>query len=164
MDTVMPRRAARPRGSTTSRDDQGRKECCTCRDWLPEAQFSRNKTALDGLFSQCRNCKRITQTAWAYSLTTKDIERLLDEQNHRCAICLDSFGGLDSRPYFIDHDHTCCDYHRTDNGAPVSKSCGKCVRGLLCRACNTGVSAFKDSPDVLRAATAYVEQLRAHAE
>ena len=31
----------------------------------------------------------------------------------------------------IDHDHRCC---------PGSESCGKCIRGILCSSCNTGLA------------------------
>jgi hypothetical protein len=50
----------------------------------------------------------------------------------------------------IDHDHDCCNQR---NG-----SCGRCVRGMLCQNCNTGVARFKDNPDLLRAAADYLER------
>lgn len=43
----------------------------------------------------------------------------------QCDVCEDSMNG--DKP-FIDHNHNCC---------PGDKSCGTCVRGLLCRGCNT---------------------------
>ncbi|MFF4543620.1 endonuclease VII domain-containing protein [Streptomyces sp. NPDC001406] len=48
----------------------------------------------------------------------------------------------------VDHDHSCC----PDKG----RSCGKCVRGLLCANCNKGLGAFRDDPERLMAAVAYL--------
>ncbi len=47
----------------------------------------------------------------------------------------------------IDHDHACC---------PGSYSCGSCVRGLLCWACNVALGIVKDDPDVLKGLLAYL--------
>jgi hypothetical protein len=41
--------------------------------------------------------------------------------------------------YTIDHDHRCC-----PNGQP---SCGNCIRGVVCRACNHML--ITDHPDVM---------------
>jgi Recombination endonuclease VII len=50
-------------------------------------------------------------------------------QNGLCAICshLSHHHGTLQRLQ-VDHDHTCCDVK--------TKSCGKCLRGLLCADCN----------------------------
>jgi hypothetical protein len=45
----------------------------------------------------------------------------------------------------VDHDHACC---------PGPKSCGKCVRFLLCDKCNVGLGSFSDDP--LRMAKAII--------
>jgi hypothetical protein len=47
----------------------------------------------------------------------------------------------------VDHDHACC---------PGAKSCGKCVRSLLCASCNKGIAMFADEPQRLDAAAAYL--------
>lgn len=47
----------------------------------------------------------------------------------------------------IDHDHSCC---------PEGKSCGVCVRGLICNTCNTGLGMFKDNVDFLQGAIDYL--------
>jgi hypothetical protein len=48
----------------------------------------------------------------------------------------------------IDHDHNCCSGYR---------SCGKCVRGILCNQCNTALGLLKDSKDTLRNLIEYLE-------
>ena len=80
-----------------------------------------------------------------YHLTKEQYAELLKAQDYRCAICLRPFG--DECP-FIDHDHDCC---------AGQGSCGKCVRGLLCRFCNTGLGHFGDAANTLRAAADYLE-------
>lgn len=52
----------------------------------------------------------------------------------------------------VDHDHQCC---------PGQRSCGKCVRGFLCRPCNVGIGMFGDDPARLIAAAEYIERHRA---
>jgi len=51
-------------------------------------------------------------------------EAKLAEQGNCCATCDKPMG---ERRFAVDHDHTCC---------PGRKSCGKCVRGLVCDKCN----------------------------
>jgi hypothetical protein len=74
---------------------------------------------------------------------------LLERQGGRCAICRTETPDAAGRSWHIDHDHTCC-------SGPYS--CGKCVRGLLCGACNQGVGYFRDNPELLKAAIAYLER------
>jgi Recombination endonuclease VII len=66
---------------------------------------------------------------WRYGLTQQDFDRLLAEQGHACAMCHTAF--TDGQPTFIDHDHACCPDEK--------RSCGRCVRGLLCLSCNTAL-------------------------
>jgi hypothetical protein len=49
----------------------------------------------------------------------------------------------------VDHDHDCC---------PAEKlSCGKCIRGLLCRNCNAAAGQLHDSPKAARSLAAYLD-------
>lgn len=48
---------------------------------------------------------------------------------------------VEPRKVHVDHDHSCC---------RGSRSCGTCIRGLACEACNTGVGMFGDDPDRMR--------------
>lgn len=40
----------------------------------------------------------------------------------------------------VDHNHSCC---------PGRKSCGKCVRGILCRRCNRVLGLLNENPLLL---------------
>lgn len=88
---------------------------------------------------------------WRHNVTPERYEELQKAQDRKCAIC----GAMESRgrsfEFHIDHDHSCC---------PGKRSCGKCVRGLLCSPCNTGIGLLNDSPDQLMAAAAYLLQQR----
>lgn len=83
---------------------------------------------------------------YMFGLTPDDYAHLLDEQGGVCAICKGQ--ELVNSRFSIDHDHTCC---------PGRKSCGQCIRGLLCRQCNAGIGNLKDDPEILRAALTYLE-------
>jgi hypothetical protein len=48
----------------------------------------------------------------------------------------------------IDHDHACC---------PGHKSCGACVRGILCHACNKALGLLYDDPERIAGLLAYLE-------
>lgn len=76
-----------------------------------------------------------------YSLTDEQIISML--HNAECAICarVDNLN--------IDHDHSCC---------PGEQSCGKCVRGILCRSCNTALGYAKDSIETLGGMIAYLKK------
>ena len=50
---------------------------------------------------------------------------------------------------FVDHDHSCCSGDR---------SCGECVRGVLCRNCNLGLGFLQDNIDVMELAIKYLKK------
>ncbi len=80
------------------------------------------------------------------------IERLMAEQDGKCAIC----GKAETATWAhlsVDHDHTCCP--GKVNGKVV-KTCGRCIRGLLCNRCNIIVGAIEDPK--YQAALDYIER------
>lgn len=118
------------------------KTCKRCGVEKTLEDFAVKSASKDGRQSWCRACNTITRTEWArankektqqhtryhrYRLREEDYLALIEKQNGLCAICEEPFEGT---PH-VDHDHSCCPY-----GGPT---CGKCVRGLLCRRCNTFV-------------------------
>jgi hypothetical protein len=60
-------------------------------------------------------------------------------------------GCHESENLHIDHDHACC---------PGNKSCGQCVRGVLCQGCNTALGALRESPEVIVGLIDYLKNLK----
>lgn len=89
-----------------------------------------------------------------YNLSEAQYKALLQAQGERCAICGTEVAGNRGRLLNVDHDHACC---------PGHKSCGKCVRGLLCARCNVGLGSFRDDPDRLLSAATYLATKRMEA-
>lgn len=87
-----------------------------------------------------------------YGVTEEQYQAMLAEQGNACAVCEESFESV--RPN-IDHDHNCC---------PGSRSCGKCVRGILCPSCLTLASLmetkFKYSNKLFNYLTMHLIKLR----
>lgn len=92
----------------------------------------------------CRMCESEQKRILNYNLDDITYQAILHAQNNSCAICYQPFG--DSPPN-VDHDHLCC---------PGKRSCGKCIRGLLCGHCNKAVGLFEDDPDTLYSAARYL--------
>lgn len=63
--------------------------------------------------------------------------RILKSQNGVCLICHKPNRHKTAKVSLaVDHDHRCC---------PGKKSCGKCIRGLLCNRCNLCLGWFEDN-------------------
>ncbi len=81
-----------------------------------------------------------------YSITEEQYQAIYEAQGGVCYICHRATGKV--RRLAVDHDHACC-------SGPIS--CGRCVRGLLCKPCNVmlghqrdDVAAFQRAVDYLR--------------
>lgn len=150
------------------------KICTTCGIEKPVSAFHRNRTQADGLHNQCKECKGdssrrsyqknrekvlVKQAKYAannrhvnrsaslrrkYGISLEQYEAMYRAQGGRCALCgakRPLYGTPKNRALNVDHDH----------------KTGK-IRQLLCRLCNVGLGAFKDNPDLLRAAIRYLNQ------
>ncbi|MYY03042.1 MULTISPECIES: endonuclease VII domain-containing protein [unclassified Streptomyces] len=117
-----------------------------CLRWLVPDEYNSSKQYADGLQPYCSTCN----TATRYGLTQAELTAMREASGGRCTLC--GRENTTGRQLAVDHDHGCCS---------GTRSCGKCVRGLLCGSCNTGLGMFKDSPDLLRTAIAYLEKYAA---
>jgi hypothetical protein len=83
-----------------------------------------------------------------YGITAEQFDQILERQGG-CAICGTTEVGEGSRGWHVDHDHACC--------PTKARSCGACVRGILCADCNNAIGFMQDDPRRLRAAAEYLE-------
>jgi len=81
--------------------------------------------------------------------------QMLEAQNHACAICKVPFE--DDRRIFADHDHNCCPMQVKQR----ARTCGKCIRGLLCVKCNTALGYIEKHRDAVNAYLAHYEAVKA---
>lgn len=92
--------------------------------------------------------------ATRYGLSTDDVAAMVRAQSGRCLVCARAL-----REPQVDHDHELARLH----GHPEGRGCPLCVRGLLCRQCNSMLGFARDDPDTLRSAADYIEEARARA-
>ena len=95
--------------------------------------------------SSCRKIKGFEANLERYGLTPEQYVEMETKQGGVCAVCKQP--EKEKKRLSIDHDHQCCF---------GIKSCGKCVRGLVCTRCNKGMGVFGDNIDVLKAAVNYL--------
>lgn len=121
----------------------------------PISDFYRNKDSTDGHLNRCKKCcqrlRKLTyrakgygtssQKRWydenkthvrytivkrRYGITKEQVEEILDNQKHCCAICGTDKPGHNFQNWCVDHDHTT-----------------KEVRGFLCGTCNISLGIFE---------------------
>lgn len=98
-----------------------------------------------------KNRRRDEGLKTRYGITRDDLNAMITEQGGCCAIC---------RELLAEHKHkssrTHVDHDPRTGKRPVA---GKArVRGVLCNLCNQGLGKFRDDPDRLERAAAYVRQ------
>jgi hypothetical protein len=131
------------------RDADGNKMCRKCNTYQPEDAFPANKASSDGLNGWCRTCVRSKRMERMFGLSVDMYRRILESQGGGCSVC-GKGPGEDSLSFHIDHDHSCC--------PEKGKSCGACIRGLLCGPCNVLLGMAQDDPTRLRAAADYLDR------
>lgn len=81
-----------------------------------------------------------------YGISLKEVRRMFEEQNHRCALC----GG---------EGFKMADHHRVPLVVDHCHDTGK-VRQLLCHNCNRALGLLKDDVGLMRRAATYIEAHR----
>jgi hypothetical protein len=147
------------------RYNQGMKFCTRCLKNLPVEQFSKRLASPDGLSNYCKSCVAKYYSTYSrsekskavvreqhlirnYGITQKQYDAMLERQGGSCAMCDRPQSEL-MRNLAVDHDHSCCS---------GKKSCGKCVRGLLCPACNTFLRKVESGKVSMERLNAYVSK------
>ena len=95
--------------------------------------------------------KSLQDRAWRYNLTPEQFLSMLESQDYKCAICSSELEstGRGTGPQ-MDHDHSCC------SGEAGQKTCGDCIRGILCSKCNRGLGCFNDDHELMKKAIEYL--------
>jgi hypothetical protein len=150
----------------------GKKECIHCHEVKPFSEFpTMSRPARSGSVyynPRCTPCNRIYHSTYyrnmtpeqkkemsrkatlaKYGLTPEEYDVMFAEQNGLCAVCgrPPEGNGVSRHNLVVDHDH--------DTGE---------TRSLLCDFCNRGLGIFRDDPDLLMAAAAYLLQYRREGE
>lgn len=159
----LPKRSTccRVCGTRRCKTDHPKWPCLGCDQWLNKKRFHLvqrpGKTPRRG--ARCRRClaeqrkdrNREVGDQWArmlwqrYKLTPEQYNEMLEAQGGVCAIC----GCEPTVRLSVDHDHRCC--------AGVG-SCGQCIRGLVCRPCNTAIALLQDEVEIVEAASEYLRK------
>lgn len=131
------------------------KVCTYCKERKPLDEFNRNNQGIAGRTSRCKKCisktrepkevRQVKQRKYyaankhksftyhlksQYKMTLEEYAWLWYEQQGKCAIC------QAEDDLCVDHDHSCCS---------GKKSCGKCIRGLLCQTCNKALGFIENN-------------------
>lgn len=130
-------------------DTRGRRLCRICRKVARDQYLESTDPALIKKFKQAYRIRHPERARRAtinsklkarYGITIEERDRMAEEQDGSCAICDRRSGNGD---LVVDHDH----------------ASGR-VRGLLCHNCNLSLGKFKDNPEWLKKALAYLAHHR----
>ncbi|MFD7460003.1 MULTISPECIES: endonuclease VII domain-containing protein [unclassified Streptomyces] len=123
-----------------NRSDGLQVRCRECVAQYGAAHYRRRRQAMgsDGLSTRCKTCRAVQgrqgHPKRPYGITEAERDASIDSQGGICCMCLSAPAA------HVDHCH--------ETGR---------VRGVLCFSCNAALGQFKDRPDAIRRAAAYVE-------
>ena len=141
------------------------KVCVKCKIEKPSEDFCKGKNYKNGRRGTCKKChtnyqiryyeqnkdkreeKNKMNTRYVYPWKRHHLEEkqyidLMNKFDGKCHIC------KKNEATSIDHDHSCCQKGK--------RSCGKCVRGILCRGCNTALGSLREDPDTIQSLLKYI--------
>lgn len=90
-----------------------------------------------------------------FNITEEQYMWLLARQGNVCALCFEPETKVHHRNnevmrLAVDHDHRCC--------SESAKSCGKCIRGLLCYSCNMMMGKIESKPALAKRFADYIDR------
>jgi len=143
---------------------EGTKRCTQCKEIKVLAYFGKDGRWKSGYRSACIPCSTAQSTAsrnrnrahhdqrvkrWneanadrqrsyrlkrLYGITSEQFDEMLAAQGGGCGICGHTATKGRWDRLAVDHDHACC---------AEKRSCGKCVRGILCGGCNLALGLLE---------------------
>jgi len=131
-----------------------------CSKWCRENYYRKQHKERCASRRKNYDLKRVQSGAYDEQRLRKDFNttnewytQTLNSQGGACAICGTTVaGGRSPRNRFhVDHNHSCC--------PTPGRSCGKCLRGLLCFNCNLSLGHF-ETPELLEKALDYLRSFR----
>lgn len=132
LDAFPPRKSGR---------DGRRNECRTCHGARLRRWHAENPGKYTEYSSRCRErnperdaANKLRTRCTAYGITPERYWEMLEEQDGHCAMCPKT-PEENGRMLAVDHDHACC--------PDKLRSCGRCVRALLCGPCNVAIGFFE---------------------
>ena len=147
------------------------KLCKTCGVKKPLEEMTKDSKSQDGRRHKCKSCHSNYMVEYYYNNPDKTKEKNRINSKTRPAwkrhhISEDKFNELMKRyggmchacktrkATVVDHDHSCCPYKSG------SRSCGECVRGLLCHWCNSALGHVKDDRNILLSMVDYLDSYK----
>lgn len=130
--------------------------CCVCLEIKPNRDFYKRSDRDRGYQSSCKDCQHAVRKKnkhkryayytkyyrdWSSRARREFLSKLGADKLHNCMICGKIFES--GKEKHVDHCHS--------TGV---------IRGILCRSCNCGLGNFKDSPELLKAAIAYLRKTK----
>lgn len=131
------------------------KTCSSCKEIKLKSDFWKRTDRPNGYRSKCIVCSSKSHSEWhadnKYFVRRRNACRIYNISRETydamhsggCEAC----GSMEN--LCVDHDHSCCD---------GEFSCGRCVRGMLCKGCNVAEGWLDSNPDRARKLAVYMEK------